>query len=91
MTQITGRSYITCYHPIEEDEWCEVRVNWIYSYDHGDYYDPPYEDLDIDDVALVAYNDKPVPKGTPLPDWVTNEELMEGIDIMADGFDGDDN
>jgi hypothetical protein len=39
----------------------------------------------------MTYNDKPVSKDTPLPDWVTNEELMEGINIMEDGYYGDDN
>lgn len=91
MTQISGHSYVTCYHPTDDEEWCEVKVNWTHSYDPGDYYDPPYEETDIEDVRLMTYNDKPVAKGTPLPDWVTNEELMEGIDILKDGYDGDDN
>jgi hypothetical protein len=91
MTQISGHSYITCYHPTIDDEWCEVKVNWIHSYDLGDYYNPPYEDTDIEEVRLMTYNDKPVAKGTPLPDWITNDELMEGINIMEDGYDGDDN
>jgi hypothetical protein len=91
MTQISGHSYVTCYHPENDDEWCEVKVNWIHSYDRGDYYDPPYEDTDIENVRLITYNDKPVAKDTPVPDWVTNDELMEGIDIFKDGYDGDDN
>jgi len=91
MTQITGHSYVTCYHPTIDDEWCEVKVNWIHSYDSGDYYNPPYEDTDIEEVRLMTYNDKHVSKGTPLPDWITNDELMEGINIMEDGYDGDDN
>jgi len=91
MTQITGHSYVTCYHPTIDDEWCEVKVNWIHSYDLGDYYNPPYEDTDIEEVRLMTYNDKHVSKGTPLPDWITNDELMEGINIMEDGYDGDDN
>ena len=91
MTQISGRSYVTCYHPTIDEDWCEVRVNWIHSYDPGDYYNPPYEETDIEEVKLMTYNDKPVAKGTPLPDWVTNDELMEGINIMEDGYDGDDN
>lgn len=91
MTQITGHSYVTCYHPTIDDEWCEVKVNWIHSYDAGDYYNPPYEDTDIEEVRLMTYNDKHVSKDTPLPDWITNEELMEGINIMEDGYDGDDN
>ena len=91
MTQISGHSYITCYHPTIDDEWCEVKVNWIHSYDQGDYYNPPYEDTDIEEVRLMTYNDKPVAKGTELPDWITNEELIEGIDIFKDGYDGDDN
>jgi len=91
MTQITGHSYVTCYHPTIDDEWCEVKVNWIHSYDPGDYYNPPYEDTDIEELRLMTYNDKHVSKGTPVPDWVTNEELMEGIDIMKDKYDEDDN
>jgi len=91
MTQKTGHSYVTCYHPTIDDEWCEVKVNWIHSYDLGDYYNPPYEDTDIEEVRLMTYNDKHVSKGTPLPDWITNDELMEGINIMEDGYDGDDN
>jgi hypothetical protein len=91
MTSISGHSYVTCYHPINEEEWCEVKVNWIHSYYRGDREDPPYEETDIDDVRLITYNDAPVPKGTPVPDWVTDEELMEGIDMYRDGYDGDDN
>ena len=91
MTQISGYSYVTCYHPENEDEWCEVKVNWTHSYDHGDYYDPPYDETDIEEVRVMTINDKPVAKDTPLPDWVTNDELMEGIDILRDGYDGDDN
>lgn len=91
MTQITGHSYVTCYHPTIDDEWCEVKVNWIHSYDPGDYYNPQYEETDIEEVRLMTYNDKHVSKGTQLPDWITNEELMEGINIMEDGYDGDDN
>jgi hypothetical protein len=91
MTQISGHSYVTCYHPTIDDEWCEVKVNWIHSYDPGDYYNPPYEETDIEEVRLMTYNDKHVSKGTQLPDWITNEELMEGINIMEDGYDGDDN
>jgi len=91
MTQITGHSYVTCYHPTIDDEWCEVKVSWIHSYDPGDYYNPPYEDTDIEELRLMTYNDKHVSKGTPVPDWVTNEELMEGIDIMKDKYDEDDN
>jgi len=91
MTQITGHSYVTCYHPTIDDEWCEVKVSWIHSYDPGDYYNPPYEDTDIEELRLMTYNDKHVSKGTPVPDWVTNEELMEGIDMYKDGYDEDDN
>ena len=91
MTQISGHSYVTCYHPTIDDEWCEVKVNWIHSYDPGDYYNPPYEETDIEEVRLMTYNDKHVSKGTQLPDWITTEELMEGINIMEDGYDGDDN
>jgi hypothetical protein len=91
MTQISGHSYVTCYHPTDDEEWCEVKVKWIHSYDPGDYYDPPYEETEIEEVRLITLNDKPVARGTEVPDWVTHEELMEGIDIMIDGYDGDDN
>lgn len=91
MTLITGNSYITCYHPTIDEDCCEVKVSWIHSCDRGDYYTPSYEDTEIEEVKLITYNDKPVAKGTELPDWITNQELMEGINIMEDGYDGDDN
>jgi hypothetical protein len=91
MTQISGHSYITCYHPTNEDEWCEIKVKWTHSYDSGDYYNPPYEDTEIKDIKLITYNDKYVSKDTLVPDWVSHEEIIEGIDILVDGYDGNDN
>jgi hypothetical protein len=91
MTQISGCSYVTCYHPTNDDEWCEVKVKWTHSYDSGDYYNPPYEDTEIEDVKLITYNDTPMSSNTPIPDWVTNDELTESINLFEDSYGEDDN
>jgi hypothetical protein len=91
MRQISGHSYITVYHPEIDGDCCEMKVKWTHSYDPGDYYDPPCEKMDIDDVKVVAYNNKPITKPMAVPDWVTDDELMDGIDIFNDGYDGDNN
>jgi len=86
MAQHSGRSYVTCYHPDIDEDSCEVRVDWTrYTYP-GDRESPPEDDVEIDNVILIAYNDKNVPRGTEVPDWVTHDELMEGIDL-SDGYD----
>lgn len=87
MAQYSGRSYVTCYHPDIDDEWCVIRIDWTrYTYP-GDRESPPEDDIEIDKEILISHNDKNVPRGTEIPDWVTYEELMEGIDIY-NGNDG---
>jgi hypothetical protein len=85
-----GKSYVTCYHPTIDEEWCEIRVSWTHEYDSGDRDNPPYEDVEIEETILITYNDKHVSRKTPIPDWVTLDELRDGINL-DDVYDRHDN
>jgi hypothetical protein len=81
MAQYSGKTYVKCYYPEDDDEWCEVRVDWTrYTYP-GDRESPPEDDVEIDKTILMTHNGKNVPRDTEIPDWVTYDELMEGIDL----------
>lgn len=81
MAQHSGKSYVTCYHPDNDDESCKIRVDWTrYTYD-GDRDTPPEDDVEIDKTILITLNDKSVPRGAGIPDWVTYDELMDGINL----------
>ena len=81
MATNSGRSYVKCYHPTIDDEWCEIKVKWTHYKYVGDRYSPPEDSVEIDDEVLISYNDEPAPKDAPIPDWVTLDDLLQGIDL----------
>jgi hypothetical protein len=90
MAQYSGRSYVTCQHPEIDEESCEIRVNWTRYVYPGDRETPPEDDVDIDRQFLIKHNGKNVPRNTEIPDWVTYDQVMDGIDVN-DYYDGNEN
>jgi len=88
MTQIAGHSYATFYHPEEDrDEWCEVKIDWVHSYDYGKIMTIHHMKQNIDTIRVLTINGKAVPRETELPNWVTQDQIMESIDIRKDGYE----
>lgn len=85
-----GKAYVDCYHPDMDDEYCTVEVRWSHYYKPATREDPPEEEYEIMDMKLITSNGDYMPRGTEIPDWVTDDMLWDGIDL-GDFNDGDDN
>ncbi len=85
-----GKSYIDCYHPDMDDEWCSILVSWTYVYSQSTLEQPAEESYKITEQKLITSNGEYMPRDTEIPDWVTQDMLWDGIDL-GDFEDGDDN
>lgn len=82
-----GRSSVVCHHPNMDDEYCLLDVKWHHYYSQPSLEEPGDDDYELDNITLISVCDERVAKDTPVPDWVTNEMIWDGVD-MFDYYDG---
>jgi hypothetical protein len=84
MSTAKGTSYVTQYHPENDELWCELEVVWQHTsepavmyYRDGSGY-PGYESSEIIELKMISYCDEPV-QNMSTPHWVNWEDVMEQL------------
>lgn len=85
MSTAKGTSYVTCYHPENDDLWCELEVTWKHTreeavmyYSDGSGY-PGDESSEIIDSKMISYCGEPVQQMSE-PHWIDWNKVMEDLD-----------
>jgi len=86
MGTIKGRSIVDCYHPTNDDLWCQLEVFWkhesspaVMYYNDGSGY-PGDESFEIIKSTMVSYCGEPVQHMTE-PHWIDWDQVVEDINI----------
>lgn len=92
MATTSGVTFLNFYHPIDESLY-EICVTWKHYHESAIMYtlngDGSPEESEVTwTLELTAIDDEPVAPGTEIPEWITEDMIMQELDLN-DYYDGD--
>lgn len=85
MATTKGSSYVDCYHPTNDDLWCQLEVFWernyepaVMYYNDGSGY-PGDDSFQITDSKMITYCGEPVQHMVE-PHWIDWDKVQEDLD-----------
>ena len=86
MASSKGRTYVDCYHPTNDDLWCQIEVFWKHNYEppvmyyqDGSGY-PGDNSIEIIETKMITYCGDPVQQMVE-PHWIDWDKVMEELDM----------
>ena len=85
MGKTKGSSYVDCYHPDNDDLWCQLEVFWEHNHEEAVMYYadgsgyPGDDTFEITDSKMITYCGEPVQNMTE-PHWINWDKVQEDLD-----------